>query len=206
MRKALEGLCFLRRDAVPGACVGFILAPLRWRAQEKLVKPTIAFLDCEASGLSGESWPIEVAYAASDGGADEFLLSRQPEWSLEAWDRYSARTHGISLADLEENGISAKAAIERLSILRNAVVVSDAAEFENFWLGRLAQAAGAELPFTVVDWETVLPADQTREERDDFLTRARADEPRLHRAAPDSRVMRAVWRASGEKAHAAWAE
>jgi hypothetical protein len=186
--------------------MGFILARLGPTAQEKAVTPKIVFLDFEASGLFGETWPIEVGYAASCGDEDDFLLSRQPDWSLEQWDTRSQQIHGISLADLEENGVDPATALARLRRVKDAVVVSDAPDFENFWLGKIAEAAGMEAPFKVVDWESVLPSDQTREERDTLLARARAGEQHRHRAAADARIMRAVWRASWAKAHEAWAE
>jgi hypothetical protein len=163
----------------------------------------IVFVDFEASGLFGESWPIEVGYAAASGEEDAFLLSRHADWSLENWDKRAEQVHGICLKDLE-NGVAPQAALARLETLKDALVVSDAPVFDNFWLGRLAAAAGAPAPFVVTDWEDILPTEQSQVERQALLASARAKEPRLHRAAADARVMRAVWRASWAKAQEGW--
>ncbi|MGE3303359.1 MAG: hypothetical protein AB7M12_09620 [Hyphomonadaceae bacterium] len=156
----------------------------------------LIFVDFEASSLTQESWPIEAGYAADTGEEDAFLLRRQPGWSLEHWDRWAAVLHGISLADLDAEGISPQAALRRLAPLKTAMVVSDAPEYDGYWLGRIAEAAGEPAPFVVSDWDRVLPSDLSRETRDALLADARAEAGRHHRAGPDSKIMRAVWRAA----------
>jgi hypothetical protein len=171
------------------------------------VTTSIVFLDFEASSLAAESWPVEVGYAAADGAEDAFLVARHRDWSMEHWDRNSANLHGISLADLDEFGVSAEAAIDRLAEkLGNAIVVSDAPEFENHWLRRMSTAAGKPTPFVVQDWEEYLPAGQSHEERAELFSVERKKEGVRHRALPDSRVMRAVWRASWARAQADWGD
>jgi hypothetical protein len=171
------------------------------------VTTSIVFLDFEASSLDAESWPVEVGYAGACGAEDAFLLSRHGEWSMEHWDRNSANLHGISPADLDEFGIAPEAAIDRLAAkLGGAIVVSDAPEFENHWLRRISAAAGRPPPFVVQDWETFLPAGQSQAERDALLIDARSQEGVRHRAGPDARVMRAVWRASWARAQADWGD
>jgi hypothetical protein len=169
------------------------------------VTTALVFLDFEASSLDDESWPVEVGYAASDGAEDGFLVARHRDWSMEHWDRNSANLHGISLADLDESGISAAAAVDRLAAkLSNTIVVSDAPAFENHWLRRMSTAAGKPTPFVVQDWEEYLPAGQTHEERAALFSVEREKEGVRHRALPDARVMRAVWRASWAQAQADW--
>jgi hypothetical protein len=169
------------------------------------VKQSIVFLDFEASGLLGPTWPVEVGYASSCGCEDAFLLARQQEWSLAGWDRNAAQLHGISLDDLDERGLAPEAALGRLDrALEDKIVVSDAPDFDNFWLDRIAEAAGRPAGFRIADWESVLPSAQSREERAALIHSARARERQIHRAGADARVMRAVWRASWEKARAEW--
>lgn len=173
--------------------------------QESAVTSALVFLDFEASSLDEESWPVEVGYAAASGDEDAFLVARHRNWSMEHWDRNSANLHGISVADLDEFGISAEAAVDRLAAnLGDAVVVSDAPEFENHWLRRMSAAAGRPTPFVVQDWEEYLPAGQTQAERAALFAAARKQEGVRHRALPDARVMRAVWRASWARAQADW--
>lgn len=166
----------------------------------------IVFLDFEASGLFGRTWPVEAGYATSSGLEDAFLIARHETWSLEDWDRKSAQIHGISLEDLAAEGLSADVALARLEAgISDALVVSDAPDFDNHWLGMLAEATGRKAGFTIRDWTIVLPTAQSPEDLGALLARARAQETRLHRAAADARVMRAVWKASWEKANAEWA-
>jgi DNA polymerase III subunit epsilon len=169
------------------------------------VKQQIVFLDFEASGLFGRSWPIEAGYASSCGKEDSFLLARHADWSLEDWDRKSAQIHGISLEDLAAEGLAAKVALARLEEgIGDAIVVSDAPAFDNYWLDRLAEAAGRPARFVVRDWNEVLPTAQSEADREAIVARARAAERHLHRAGPDSRVMRNVWAMSWEKEDAEW--
>lgn len=167
------------------------------------MSPTLVFIDFEASSLDQESWPIEVGYATTCGREDDFLLQRQAGWPLAAWRSAAERLHGVSLADLAEDGIAPQAALARLAPLRHALVVSDAAAFDNHWLTMIAEAADQPAPFTVRDWDMVLPS-LTRAERDVFMWRARASELRRHRAGADARIMRAVWREAWAETHAAW--
>jgi hypothetical protein len=164
----------------------------------------IVFIDFEASALFDASWPIEVGYASSHGGEDGFLIARDPSWSLEQWDRRSEAVHGISLADLE-HGLEASAALTRLEDgVGDALVVCDAPAFDNFWLGRLAEAAGRPSKIVIRDWCDVLPTAQSSAELAALSKAARAEEKVRHRALPDARVLRAIWQASWAKAGAEW--
>lgn len=166
----------------------------------------IVFLDFEASGLFGRTWPVEAGYASSGGGEDAFLIARHESWSLADWDRKSAQIHGISLEDLAAEGLAADVALARLEAgVGDALVVSDAADFDNHWLGMMAEAVGRPARFEVRDWNVVLPTGQSYEDRKPLFAEARSHERRLHRAAADARVMRAVWKASWEMANGAWA-
>jgi hypothetical protein len=183
-------------------------ASLRVQTQarkRRAVKQQIVFLDFEASGLFGRSWPIEVGYASSCGKEDSFLLARHPAWSLEDWDRKSAQVHGISLEDLDAEGLEASVALARLEAgIGDAIVVSDAPAFDNYWLGRLADAAGRPARFVIRDWTEVLPTAQTQRDHNAIAAKARKGEAHLHRAGPDARVMRQIWQDSWAQADAAW--
>ncbi len=166
----------------------------------------LAFLDFEASSLDLESWPVEVGYALSTGPSDAFLLARDPSWSMAHWDRRSAHVHGISLRDLEAEGLAPDVALERLRVaLEGMVVVSDAPEFDRFWLQRLADAAGAPAPFEVLDWETALPTRLRAKTWRAIVQEAERLSPRTHRAGPDARAMRETWRLAWDAAHQGWA-
>lgn len=161
----------------------------------------LSFVDFEASSLDLDSWPVEAAILATWGQADAFLIRRHPSWSMRAWDRRSANIHGIALADLQESGLEWAAGLERLGrIAQGHPVFSDAAEFDQHWLDRLAAAAGQVAPFQIRDWHEALPSDlKPRAWR---LIRAEAGmlAPRAHRAAADTKFMMEVWRLAWEAA------
>lgn len=182
-----------------------MLARMSRRAQVTSVPRPIVFIDFEASALLDASWPIEVGYASSAGEEDGFLIARDASWSLEQWDRRSEAVHGISLADLE-HGLSPSEALARLEGgVRDALVVCDAPAFDNFWLHRLADAAGRQPAFIIRDWCDVLPTGQSPEELAELTDTARAKEKVRHRALPDARVLRAIWAASWARAGKGWA-
>jgi hypothetical protein len=182
-----------------------MLARIAFSAQVTSVSRPIVFIDFEASALLDESWPIEVGYASSTGQQDAFLIARDKSWSLEQWDRRSEAVHGISLADLE-CGLEATEALTRLEDgVGDALVVCDAPEFDNFWLNRLADAAGRPPAFVIRDWCDVLPTGQSLEQLAALTDAARKAEKVRHRALPDARVLRAIWQASWVRAGADWA-
>jgi hypothetical protein len=107
------------------------------------------FLDVEASGLSDESYPIEVAWNNEDGVVSSFLvkISLVPEWTH--WDPNAEKLHGITREMLEEGGIAPGAACNVLRTeLRGMTVHSDSTMFDQFWLHRLFNA-GANCPSPV---------------------------------------------------------
>lgn len=105
----------------------------------------LTFIDFEASGLGPDSWPIEIGCAwISDGApkARTSLIRPRPEWSLEAWDLQSAAIHGITLETLAAAPEADAVVAAFMSTLDGATLVSDAPEFDQFWLDRLLDRAG----------------------------------------------------------------
>jgi hypothetical protein len=170
------------------------------------MSPPLAFIDFEASSLDPESWPLEAGYALSTGKADGFLIQRAEKWSMQHWDRRSALIHGISLKDLEADGLPADVALRRLAwALEDVRVVSDAPTYDMHWLETLADAAGQPVPFEIHDWEAALPRLKSRT-WDGVRREAERLSPRVHRARADACAMRETWRLAWEAAHAAWGE
>lgn len=68
------------------------------------------FLDIEASGLDFDSFPIEVAFASSNGDKATYLIKPTYDWQEDGqWDTGAELTiHHISLDDLLTHGDSAK--------------------------------------------------------------------------------------------------
>lgn len=160
----------------------------------------LVFVDIEASGLHGGSYPIEIGWADIDLNAGSFLLSPHDTWTKLDWDPMSEKVHGIALEDCMKNGIPVPRAISIMNeVLKGKRPVSDAPSFDGFWLRRLADAGPFEMPCPFVDLRQVLASvyavhpinDKTWEkihgEVSDIL-------PHTHRAAADALHMAALVR------------
>lgn len=139
-------------------------------------------IDLEASGLAAESYPIEIAWACTDSGrSDSFLINPASVSDWTYWDDYAEELHGIEPELLQREGISVTQACERLNrALEGQQVISDAFEYDSFWLSRLYQAAGMKPGFRLAGLEWVLNAEQL----DEYKLIAEA-QLRRHRAARD---------------------
>lgn len=139
-------------------------------------------IDLEASGLSHESYPIEIAWKCTESGeSDSFLVNpgSVPGWCY--WDEYAEELHGIEPEVLERDGISADAACMRLNrALSGRDLVSDACEYDGFWLRRLFEACDQKPAFRLVGLEAVLSSEERVQYQ--FIARSQL---RRHRALQD---------------------
>lgn len=116
------------------------------------------FLDIEASSLSEGSYPIEVAWGDESGQIESHLINPYlyPD-SYTDWSPDAQAVHGLSRAYLSKNGKDPKHVAERVcSQLNGHLVVSDAPDFDNFWLQRLCDAAGIAKPIEIQHIESQL--------------------------------------------------
>ncbi|MGB2130269.1 MAG: hypothetical protein ACPHXW_02520 [Marinobacterium sp.] len=139
-------------------------------------------IDLEASGLARESYPIEVAWKCSETGRqDSFLIDPASVSTWDYWDEFAEELHCISQELLAREGIAADEACRRLNrALDGCEVVSDAFEYDRFWLRRLYGASGVEPSFRLVGLDSVLSG----EERIQYQLVARS-QFRRHRALQD---------------------
>lgn len=154
----------------------------------------LAFLDFEASGLGARSWPIEVGWAFEDGRGESTLISPSPDWPIDGWDAKAERLHGVDLKMLGDLGVSAAVACDRIeAALLRCDVVSDAPDWDAFWMMRLYEAAGRKCPLRLKDFASVMPP-MSREERAALLQKADRLAPRRHRAGEDALHLQTTWR------------
>jgi hypothetical protein len=114
---------------------------------EDLNVKDIIVVDCEASGLAKESYPIEVGIALNDESFS-FLIKPEADWVY--WCKQAEGIHKIPRAELLKDGISCYEAAQILnSQLRGLVLFSDATDYELFWLNRLFKAANCEMLFDI---------------------------------------------------------
>lgn len=118
-----------------------------YKAHETYTPPIV--LDCEASGLAKDSYPIEIGFILPAGEVTSFLIKPETEWTH--WDEIAERKiHHISRETIIEKGIPAHEAATILNgQLSGCTVYSDAPDYERMWLDRLFAAAGQERYFDV---------------------------------------------------------
>lgn len=119
----------------------------------------LAFIDIEASALEKGSFPIELGWAPAPSGESESLLIRPTdEWIAHGiWSGLSEAIHGISMIDLQTEGRTTPDAIARLeAALSGALVVSDAVEWDSYWLHRLYETVDRPCPIKLQPFDIVI--------------------------------------------------
>ena len=111
------------------------------------------FIDFEASSLSFDSYPIEVAWSNSKDNIEAYLISPQKISSWTDWSVESQKIHGIHRDELIQNGKDPQFVCERIyATLDNQIVYSDASPFDMDWLKKLYEATNMPLPnFSIRD-------------------------------------------------------
>lgn len=147
----------------------------------------LVFIDFEASGLGPESWPIEIGCAWISDGAPKVrasLIRPRPDWPMAAWSEESARVHGVTIAVLAM-ARDADAVVEDFGPLLFGVnLVSDAREFDQFWLDRLLGRPGPR----IADFhDTAHRLIGGSAHALDWVYETLARTPAPHRAGPDAR-------------------
>lgn len=156
----------------------------------------VAFLDIEASALEDGSFPIEIGWAPGRAGEFEsFLIRPTAEWAAAGvWSDLSEEIHGISKADLHADGVTTAEAIARLErALFGSIVLSDALEWDAYWLRRSFEAANRPCPIELQPFDRTVKAIAIANGNDPDITSQRieewallASETAVHRAGPDA--------------------
>jgi DNA polymerase III epsilon subunit-like protein len=151
-----------------------------------------AVLDVEASGFGRGSYPIEVGYVLEDGQSSCMLIRPEPEWTH--WDPAAAGLHGITRAELLEQGLPAVEAAEELNYrLCGRTLYTDGWVHDYSWLALLYDAACRVPIFRLESLRALL----TEDEIEDWLAAkvrvaAALGQPR-HRACADARLLQATF-------------
>lgn len=105
------------------------------------------FIDFEASSLSFESYPIEIAWGGAVGGIESFLISPEDVLGWSDWSLHSQRIHGLKKKDLLVNGLSPVDVITKVGEkLEGRDVYSDNPDFDGMWFNKLYLGAGIKPP------------------------------------------------------------
>lgn len=123
----------------------------------KKILPNI--IDIEASGLSRDSFPIEVGLALGNG--ERYCQMIIPDKSWTYWDHEAEKVHGITRECLLQHGArTTEVALELNRLLANQVVYSDGWVVDQPWLIKLFFAAGIQQAFHISDLQMILTENQ----------------------------------------------
>lgn len=101
----------------------------------------IAFLDFEASSLSKQSYPIEVAWVFATGEEEAHLIRPAPGWN--DWSDEAEGVHGIPHARLLADGAPhGEVARRMVEVLAGHALYASAPSWDGQWMSRLLRAAG----------------------------------------------------------------
>jgi len=102
------------------------------------------FIDCEASSLSTDSYPIEIAWNFPTGEIESHMINPYlyPR-SYNDWAPDAQAVHGLSREYLMKEGKDPKLVISRMeSKLKYYTLLTDAPDWDSFWVERLYAAVG----------------------------------------------------------------
>ena len=119
------------------------------------------FIDFEASSLSFDSYPIEVAWGSCLDDVENYLISPESITEWTDWSEESQKIHGIRKTELLEKGESPGFICQKIyDSLDNMHVYSDAPPFDTDWLKKLFDVANMTPPrFVIKDLDELLIAE-----------------------------------------------
>lgn len=99
-----------------------------------------AFLDFEASSLSEDSYPIEVAWVFEDGTGESYLIRPAPGWT--DWRATAEAIHGIERERLFSEGTPHEIVAARMiEALDGHDLLASAPSWDGKWMSVLLRAA-----------------------------------------------------------------
>lgn len=109
----------------------------------------LIFLDCEASSLSQNSYPIEIGWArlsaSGEIAVDSCLIKPAPSW--DDWDPAAQKVHGILMGDLFTHGLAPQEAAQKIAAALAGETVWSDSECDLIWCRRLFDVVDRGNPF-----------------------------------------------------------
>lgn len=156
-----------------------------------------ALIDFEASCLPeyGQSYPIEVAIARSDGSNRAWLIRPVPAWRNWDWSDEAEALHRITPAMLDTEGLPAAQVLAEMAAFVGDCSVYADADLDQYWLEVLCHGVGAKPPFPVrFLGEFLQERGFTRPQVVAALAEAKRRLPKEHLAREDARRLALVVR------------
>ncbi len=161
------------------------------------------FMDFEASSLSHDSHPIEVAWSDELGQIHSYLIKPEEDWT--DWDSFAEQAiHRISRVQLHKEGHSAQFVVAKMrqQLSDKTVFCADPA-FDQMWCEKLFyyQGVSSALPFRFASFEAALQQHFGMKDLPDetqiiaIQSEVRNTIGSRHRAAVDVQYLRDVYKA-----------
>jgi hypothetical protein len=117
----------------------------------------LAFIDLEASGLSENSFPLEIGWTKDGVNFKDYFIKPESDWDRNSWSQVAENLHGIHLADVEYSGLLCEdIAKEMNSDLQEFLLLSDSVTHDIKWVNMIFAAAKIERKFKIVSIESFL--------------------------------------------------
>lgn len=163
------------------------------------------FIDFEASSLSAQSYPIEVAWTLDNGSIESHLISPEGIDGWTDWDVNAQKVHGITREDLIKHGRAPSWVCHRIKeYVIGKTLYSDYPPYDRMWLAKLLSIGNPSVPqFEVANIDDLLIGIMCPEisGRSRALTRmvymkfeARQLVPGQHRAGWDVQYLIELWK------------
>lgn len=151
------------------------------------------FIDFEASSLDlVSSFPIEVGVCNPEGVSQSWLIKPHIIW--QDWSAKAARVHGISQAQLQQEGAEISVVVEQLNNILSGKVYCDAWTFDSFWLHRLYKTAKTKPNFELDSVISILNQKQIEHWQSVHDQVIKDLKLVRHRAANDAKILHETWR------------
>lgn len=110
------------------------------------------FIDFEASSLSPESYPIEIAFSLEDGTIESHLIDPSGISSWKDWDDHAQSLHNISRSQLSNEGEAPLKISEIINQrLAGKILYSDVHDYDWGWCQKLFNAVDSSPAFKISD-------------------------------------------------------
>lgn len=117
----------------------------------------LGFIDFEASGLSEDSFPLEIGWTKDGENVESYYIHPDPSWNLKSWSSAAQNLHGIELKSVFEFGVDTKIVSQAMnSALNGYILLSDSASHDIRWANMIFQSAKIERKFKIVSVEKFL--------------------------------------------------
>ena len=144
-------------------------------------------IDIESSGLSCDSYPIQIGWCSLDLSRYGNFLVR-PDCSWTEWDERAEAIHGIDRGELDAGLSVSQACRTLIDLLYGHRVYCDSPAFDQFWIDRLFIAGGWPDPqFSLLHIVTLAP----KEFAPVFITELES-RTRSHNALHDARLIASI--------------